>query len=153
MLSSPTVHVGNHRLRPLPYVGSRPTLPQRKRARAPSHLFDFFNVAFFFPVDICRGHAKTPPGAFSNSGSPTPRPQRQGHEKRRNCGAEVGASEGRNEDDGDADGDHGGDDDGDGDGSGGGGGSGDGGDDLGDDEGHSVWRPMGAASRPRKAAQ
>ena len=31
--------------------------------------------------------------------------------------------------------------------------SGDGGDDLGDDEGHSVWKPMGAASRPRKAAQ
>ena len=38
----------------------------------------FFNVAFFFPVDICRGHVKTPPGAFSDSGSPTPRPQRQG---------------------------------------------------------------------------
>ena len=48
---------------------------------------------------------------------------------------------------------HGGDDDGDGDGSGGGGGSGDSGDDLGDDEGHSVWKPMGAASRPRKPAQ
>ena len=38
----------------------------------------FFDVAFFFPVDIRRGRVKTPHGAFSNSGSPSPRPERQG---------------------------------------------------------------------------
>ena len=37
-----------------------------------------FDVAFFFPVDIRRGRVKTPHGAFSNSGSPSPRPERQG---------------------------------------------------------------------------
>lgn len=50
--------------------------PKTARSRAFSPV-RFFNVAFFFPVDMCRGHAKTPPGAFSNSGSPTPRPKRQ----------------------------------------------------------------------------
>ena len=48
--------------------------PARRNARC-----EFLMMRVFFcPVDICRGHAKTPPGAFSNSGSPTPRPQRQG---------------------------------------------------------------------------
>ena len=50
----------------------------RRQTRAAKRTLYFFDVAFFFPVDIRRGRVKTPHGAFSNSGSPSPRPERQG---------------------------------------------------------------------------
>ena len=42
--------------------------PQRKRARALSYLFEILMLRSFFPVDICRGHAKTPPRQDGNPG-------------------------------------------------------------------------------------
>ena len=54
-----------------------PTAIEGKPARRSGRCI-CFDVAFFFPVDIRRGRVKTPHGAFSNSGSPSPRPERQG---------------------------------------------------------------------------